>query len=96
MKRKFTILAGTTSVILSLVSQPALAVWSGPQGLGGTYVSNPSCASLGTNQVICAGLGTDNSLFVNASDPSCARLGTSKVICAGLGTDNSLFVNTGP
>ncbi|MCC5643506.1 hypothetical protein LC607_11225, partial [Nostoc sp. CHAB 5824] len=65
MKRKFTILAGTTSVILSLVSLPVLAVWSGIQGLGGTYTSDPSCASLGTNQVICAALGTDNALYVN-------------------------------
>ncbi|MEH2059971.1 MAG: hypothetical protein V7K97_28215, partial [Nostoc sp.] len=65
MKRKFAILAGTTSVILSLVSQPVLAVWSGPQSLGGTYVSDPSCASLGTNQAICAGLGTNRALYVN-------------------------------
>ncbi|MEH2433093.1 MAG: hypothetical protein V7K25_02360, partial [Nostoc sp.] len=64
MKKKFTILAGTTSVILSLVSQPVLAVWSGPLSLGGVYTSDPSCASLGTNQVICAGLGTNKALFV--------------------------------
>ena len=65
MKRKFTILAGTTSVILSLVSQPVLAAWSGPQAVGGVYSSNPSCTSLGTNQVICAALGTDNGLYAN-------------------------------
>ncbi|MEH1874736.1 hypothetical protein, partial [Nostoc sp.] len=65
MKRKFTILAGTTSVILSLVSQPVLAVWNRPVSLGGIATSNPSCTSLGTNQAICAVRGSDNALFVN-------------------------------
>ena len=41
-------------------------MWSDPQGLGGIYVSDPSCARLGTSQVICAGLGSNNALFVNA------------------------------
>ncbi|MCL6751154.1 hypothetical protein KBT16_09270, partial [Nostoc sp. CCCryo 231-06] len=67
MKTKVTILVGTTSVILSLLIQPALAVWTGFVNLqpGAIVTSNPSCASFRTTQVICAAKGTDSNLYAN-------------------------------
>jgi hypothetical protein len=108
MKRKLTILAGTTSVILSLISQPVYAAWGG-FGLGGVYTSDPSCTSLASSLAICAGLGTDKALYVTyfngsawsgtrlpgvyTSNPSCTSFATSQVICGALGTDGGLYVN---
>ncbi|MEH2055100.1 MAG: hypothetical protein V7K97_02720, partial [Nostoc sp.] len=97
MKRKFIILIGTTSVILSLVSQPAFAVWTGFVNLqpGAIVTSDPSCASLGTTQVICAAKGTDSNLYANRFNGSSwtgfvnlqpGAIVTSDPSCASLGT----------
>jgi hypothetical protein len=36
--------------------------WSGFTKIGGTGVGSPSCAALGTGQVVCVVLGIDNKL----------------------------------
>ncbi|MHC5833546.1 MAG: hypothetical protein ACYT04_000000100525, partial [Nostoc sp.] len=61
-----------------------------------------SCASLGTNQVICAGLGTDKALYVNRFNgsfwsgyQSLGGIYTSDPSCARLGTSQVICAGLG-
>src|SRR5919201_340061 len=65
MKSTLVFIIGVTSLTLSLLHQPAFAVFSGFQPLGGTIVSDPRCTFRTTSEVICAVLGTDQALYVD-------------------------------
>src|SRR6516225_902043 len=65
MKRTLVFIIGVTSLtLLLLLHQPVVAAFSGFEGLGGTFVSDPRCTFRTTGEVICAVLGTDQDLYV--------------------------------